>query len=556
MYIVILEEFEHRRLRYLDWFDPPSWEAEETLESIAETLKTRNRLLGDIEFFRLYEPIQLKRLRDMQSACRDLLDYDNLGESGRRCSLKFTLGKLRLAESDDPSQLFEVPQMFHVPLVAVYIPQFTGSNSRHTFPISEDIYAREAIASAAQTRPSPSTGAKSTELTTTQVKERPDAAYNYRPPELAPPPLSIYHPVFARFRREMATPTEGLDFTDKELERASLIIDVSLRHYSNELQRREALRKVFLFYQKSFWQGCSIGINDTHMDPDGALEYFLEFSLPILYTMLGELKNGGGDGGCDPSDQAQCAYIKLISSKQVCFIFLATILRTNLFLLKYDHIQIQCLDFTPYESKYPSRFVHWNSFTFQGNQYDLVYRQRLTSYMEKTVFLAAMSLPSDPNFRETEVVVKFASCYGEAGHRLLAEAGFAPRIYYCGFEESIGLWVIVMDYIQGAVCNRKLIEHEKDSLSSAIAILHKNNLVFGDLREPNVIITEPKGKVYLVDFEWCGPCIDIKEGDSVVQPRVRYPADISMGHGIDWAPGVGRDRVITIEHDIYRLNKM
>ncbi|KIK52323.1 hypothetical protein GYMLUDRAFT_180276 [Collybiopsis luxurians FD-317 M1] len=163
-----------------------------------------------------------------------------------------------------------------------------------------------------------------------------------------------------------------------------------------------------------------------------------------------------------------------------------------------------------------------------------------------------MSLPSDPNFRETEVVVKFASRYGEAGHRLLAEAGFAPRIHYCGFEESIGLWVIVMDYIQGALCNCKLIEHEKDSLSSAIRTLHKNNLVFGDLREPNVIITE--SKVCLVDFEWCGPCIDIKEGDSVVQPRVRYPADISMG--IDWAPGVGQDRVITIEHDIYRLSKM
>ncbi|KIK50947.1 hypothetical protein GYMLUDRAFT_78390 [Collybiopsis luxurians FD-317 M1] len=53
----------------------------------------------------------------MQSECRDLLDYDNLGNSGICHSLKSTLGKLSLAESEDPSQLFAVPQMFHVPLI-------------------------------------------------------------------------------------------------------------------------------------------------------------------------------------------------------------------------------------------------------------------------------------------------------------------------------------------------------------------------------------------------------------------------------------------------------
>ncbi|KIK52324.1 hypothetical protein GYMLUDRAFT_88769 [Collybiopsis luxurians FD-317 M1] len=102
MYIAILEEFELGRLRYLSWYQPLS-EAEEALESVAENLKKKKQLLGDIEFFRLYKPIQLKRLKDMQSECRDLLDYDNLGESSLRCSLKSTLGKLGLAESGDPS---------------------------------------------------------------------------------------------------------------------------------------------------------------------------------------------------------------------------------------------------------------------------------------------------------------------------------------------------------------------------------------------------------------------------------------------------------------------
>ncbi|KAJ3731580.1 hypothetical protein DFJ43DRAFT_998883 [Lentinula guzmanii] len=522
--------------------------------------------------------------------------------------------------------------------------QHKCTNIRDTYPISEDKFglilslsllllpyidsflARQAIASVAQKRPPPSTGAKSVQLISSQVEERPDAAYNHRPPELAPPPLSIYHPVFARFRREMATPTESLQLTDKELQQASLLMDVSLRHYSSKEQRREALSKVFFLDEQRFWNGTSINVNDTKMDPDGVLKLDLGFGSVSLYTILGELKNGGGDGGCDPSDQAQCVYIKLVCSKQyehvraasccpalllglsghvlavwgavfadrffferLALIYIGpqppsalsspTMGRSDIEVGVREVAKLFCtLEHCVQDIKYHYRsldllapsspissttrftiskpFTHARSFTSQGNQYNLVYRRRLTEYMTKPVFVASLTSSSDLNFRVTEVVVKFALRYNEAGHRLLADAKLAPRIHYCSFEISIGLWVIVMDYIQGNVCNRKLTKSQKDSLSNAIRILHKNNLVFGDLREPNVIITEAENKVCLVDFEWCGPCIDIKEGDRLVQPRVCYPSDISMVPGMDWALGVGRDQVIMKEHDLYRLEKM
>ncbi|KAF5388964.1 hypothetical protein D9757_005025 [Collybiopsis confluens] len=171
----------------------------------------------------------------------------------------------------------------------------------------------------------------------------------------------------------------------------------------------------------------------------------------------------------------------------------------------------------PYDSFDPSRFIYWKSFTVDGKKYNLNYTQRLTPWMEDAVFRAIVA--AGASSREVEVVVKSAYRYGEMGHRLLAKAGLAPRLYHCAFDKTIRMWVVVMDYIPGRVCNHKLIEDERFSLKHGIELLHAEDIVFGD-QEPNVIITEAR-KVCLVDFEWCGLCRDIQDGDRVI-PRVRY----------------------------------
>ncbi|KAJ3993600.1 hypothetical protein F5050DRAFT_1780547 [Lentinula boryana] len=692
MFILILEELEIslESLRYHSCRQI-CLESNNTLEKAAELIKWSLLSTSDLQsfqFFELKQPIQFSTVKDLREKCaRDLSDYDALNDCAIILNPRSTIGELRI---DDESPHVTSTQ---VVLVAIYQPQHQFTNLRDTDTISEDHFARQAIASLAQKRPPPSAGAKSAQLVSSQVEERPDAAYNHRPPELAPPPLSIYHPVFARFRREMATSTESLQFSDNELGQASLLMDVSLRYYSSQEDRREAVGKVFEVDGQRVWDGACVSVNDTIMEVDGVLGLNLGFGSRLgsglVYTMLGELKNGSGDGGCDPSDQAQCAYIKLVSSKQYqpvrevscCPVLLlglsgpvlavwgavfadrffferlaliyigpqppppsvsalpsptmgrrsdvevgirevAKLFRTLEGCVQDIKYHYRSLDLPAHSSPVsstthstlipkpkftartstsrkldslilppstmstgtttprdldldPSRFVYWNSFTSRGKRYKLGYRRRLAEYVTKPVFVASLSLilgaddDDDEEERgkvpvtevdEVEVVVKFASRYGEAGHRLLADAKLAPYIHYCSFEKSIGLWVIVMDYIQGDVCcNRKLTKPQKDSLAKAIGILHEKDLVFGDLREPNVIITEGgENEVWLVDFEWCGPCVDVKEGDSdrVVQARVRYPADISMVPSMDWAIGVERDGVIMKEHDLYRLEKM
>ncbi|KAJ3981361.1 hypothetical protein F5890DRAFT_1477022 [Lentinula detonsa] len=608
MFILILEEFSldlrYRSCRQI------CFDSNDTLEKAAKPIKW-GLLSSDLQFFQLEQPIRFSSVKDLRDKCRVLSDYDAL---------------------NDP---------------------------------------RQAIASLAKSRPPPSTGAQSTHLVSSQVEQRPDAAYNHRPPELAPPPLSIYHPVFARFRREMATSTESLQFSDKELGQALVLMDLSLRYYSSQEERREAVGEVFEVDGQRVWDGACVSVDDMIMEVDGVLGLDLGFGTGTgsgsgtVYTMLGEIRNGSGDGGCDPSDQVQCAYIKLVSSKQYqpirevscCPVLLlgfsgpvlavwGAVFADRFFFerlgliyigpqppsalpsptmgrrsdvevgirevaklfrtlegcvkdIKYHYRSLNwevpsslsstthstlipkpkftartststsrkldslilppsMMSTTPLDLD-PSRFVYWNSFTLGGKRYKLGYRRRLTEYVTKPVFVASLTLSSDLNFpvAEAEVVVKFASRYSEVGHRLLADVKLAPRIYYCSFEEEIGMWVVVMDYIQGdSCCNRKLTKPQKDSLAKAIGILHENDLVFGDLGEPNVIITEGENEVCLVDFEWCGPCVDIKEGDRVVQARVCYPSDISMDPSMDWAIGVGGDQVIMKEHDLYRLEKM
>ncbi|KAF5368286.1 hypothetical protein D9757_010511 [Collybiopsis confluens] len=605
-----------------------------TLESLGEDIRKLLSLHGgDLLFFKLDDPIEVTSLDDIKDKCDPLLNQASLGDASDICVSLQTLKGLGI-------QKLDANRTKLVPLVVLWTApsEHTSVSSRSLTAIAEHPDAREAIARQAQNRPPPSTGAKSTELLSAQNVQHLDAAYNHRPPELSPPPLAIYDPVFAKFRREAATLTESLDFTVEELDRASNFIDVSLRHYPNEHARQNALKSL-LILDRGYWDSKKISVNDSIIEPDGGSWVYSEIDSkpgPVACSSAAELKNGGGDGGCDPSDQVQRSYIKIVSSRQYQPIRLVSccpalliglsghtfavwggVFADRFFFerLALMHVGPQApatspspiggrsdmevgirevakllrnlnscigdlnVHYTsltsppllpdvgatpipssstrlmrgigitpalpapiPFDSLDPSRFVHWKSFVVQGQEYHLEYRHRLTDCMEKTVFRATIT--TGTNSKKVDVVVKFAYRYGARGHRLLAEAGLAPRLYHCAFEETIGMWAVVMDYVEGRVSNGKLIEGEGDSLKHAIEILHAQDLVFGDLRGPNVIITESKKRICLVDFEWCGRCVDNQDGSNVI-PRVRYPTNISMNHEIGWAEGVGRDLILT-----------
>jgi hypothetical protein len=163
-----------------------------------------------------------------------------------------------------------------------------------------------------------------------------------------------------------------------------------------------------------------------------------------------------------------------------------------------------------------------------------------------------------------KLAVKFVNRYGVEAHRVLAEKGMAPQLLYCGLldgENDVrdlkngdggsiqvgGLYVgpirmVVMEYI-GEDVKEKLPEDARSQVERAIQTLHGKNLVFGDLREPNIVAS--KSKVYLIDFDWAG------EVGVACYPR-------HLSSSVKWPEAVTELELkpITREHDLFMFNQL
>ena len=142
-----------------------------------------------------------------------------------------------------------------------------------------------------------------------------------------------------------------------------------------------------------------------------------------------------------------------------------------------------------------------------------------------------------------QVIVKFTHSYSKEAHSLLADASLAPVLRHCAYEEDVGMWVVVMDYIEGGADWTELSSECAESLRMAVQTLHEKNIVFGDLRTPNVLALEDK--VMVIDFDWAG-----RAGSA------RYPYDIWLGAGIAWPKGVKRGGLIEKEHDLELMERV
>lgn len=168
-------------------------------------------------------------------------------------------------------------------------------------------------------------------------------------------------------------------------------------------------------------------------------------------------------------------------------------------------------------------------------------RRLIPEYVVKTVFEARMT--SDGDTAGKRVVVKFTDRYCEDGHRLLAGHGLAPALIHCERMDSLGgLWVLVMDYVDEVQGGKK--EWIVQDVERALKLLHEANIVFGDLRDPNILRVRREGYVgaMLVDFDWAG-----------VEGEVRYPMGINLE--VSWAPGTDPDELIMKEHDQYMFDE-
>ncbi|KAK0485323.1 hypothetical protein EDD18DRAFT_1361192 [Armillaria luteobubalina] len=114
---------------------------------------------------------------------------------------------------------------------------------------------------------------------------------------------------------------------------------------------------------------------------------------------------------------------------------------------------------------------------------------------------------------KSKVVVKFVQTYSGEARRLLAQHCLAPHLLYCEQlgEDGAGygaLKMVVMNYVEGEVATNMfdgaLSPHVVNDLERALNILHGEDLVYGNLRKPNIIIVSgPNGDdaVQLIDFD-------------------------------------------------------
>ena len=161
---------------------------------------------------------------------------------------------------------------------------------------------------------------------------------------------------------------------------------------------------------------------------------------------------------------------------------------------------------------------------------------KYTETVTRNVFAAIIEDDTHPDLR---IIVKFAKTYSVEVHNFYYNLIVAPQLYSC---QSIGpYFMVVMEQLEGTILAEisSLSIQEAQQIESVflccmvyvltIKVIQKavnkavsEGLVHGDLRAPNILITNDGPKI--IDFDWSG-----KEGE------VRYPIDLSMSN--EWPEG-------------------
>ena len=166
-----------------------------------------------------------------------------------------------------------------------------------------------------------------------------------------------------------------------------------------------------------------------------------------------------------------------------------------------------------------------------------------------------------------KLFIRFVEKYGAAAHQLLANAGMAPRLLYCGLPDGTddvrrvgsralgrireyGLYegpirMVVMQHVEGKTMDKVSPPPENacDQTWKAIMELHSAGMVFGDLQGPNVLVSGEK--IFLTKFDWAG-----REGEAY------YPGDLSRE--VNWPEKVEELELepILMVHDRFMLSQL
>ena len=143
----------------------------------------------------------------------------------------------------------------------------------------------------------------------------------------------------------------------------------------------------------------------------------------------------------------------------------------------------------------------------------------------------------------------------------------APRLLYCGLLDgecdvrsaggctrvntaTSGLHacpvdMVVMEYVEGDTVDKAPVtpKDTREKAEKAIQKLHDAQLVFGDLRAVNVMVSGDK--VFLIDFDWAGKVNE-----------ARYPLNLSRS--VKWPKEAEKLEMeyILMDHDWFMLDQL
>jgi len=188
------------------------------------------------------------------------------------------------------------------------------------------------------------------------------------------------------------------------------------------------------------------------------------------------------------------------------------------------------------------QFPFYNRYTNGITTYQFVYEKKIDL---KRAFI--VHLKDNP---EDKIFVKFALCYSENMHETAYAYGFAPRLW--AVEHFVDGWVmVVMDDVLHQYCWmwKPLKKKVYQAAKKALALLHKDGYVHGDVCEMNIMVkrdgvnSKDLGEIILVDFDWAR-----KEN------TIQYPSNIMLNHpDIPCPESVECGGLIFSAHDIEML---
>ena len=96
-------------------------------------------------------------------------------------------------------------------------------------------------------------------------------------------------------------------------------------------------------------------------------------------------------------------------------------------------------------------------------------------------------------YKGCPVLIKFCPTYHGNAHRLVANAGYAPELFFCERLQG-GVMMVIMELVHCRDAfhhfsgTKTIPSNLLDDVKAAIGVLHSANLVFGDLRRSNILI--------------------------------------------------------------------